>query len=35
VFRVGEIQLMIVGARAGPLLTSSASSGLVFRFGKP
>jgi hypothetical protein len=35
VFRVGEIQLMIAGARAGPLLTGSVSSGLVFRFGRP
>lgn len=32
VFRVGEVQLMIAGARGGPLLTSSVSSGLAFRF---
>lgn len=32
VFRVGEIQVMIAGAKPGPLLTSSASSGLAFRF---
>src|SRR5215467_7385764 len=32
VFRVGEIQVMIVGATPGPLLSSSASSGLAFRF---
>jgi hypothetical protein len=35
VFRVGEIQAMIAGARTGPLLTGSVSSGLVFRFGRP
>ena len=32
VFRVGEIQLMIAGARAGPALTVNASSGFAVRF---
>jgi hypothetical protein len=32
VFRVFEIQLMIAGAGAGPLLTSRASTGIAVRF---
>jgi len=32
VFRVGEIQLMIVGARSGPTLSESVSSGFAVRF---
>lgn len=32
VFRVFEIQLMIAGARVGPLLTGSASTGIAVRF---
>jgi hypothetical protein len=34
IWRLFEVQLMIVGAQNGPLLTSSASTGIAYRFGR-